>query len=665
MAGAIFTLLILFISLLPITLSQGPIPSPPSPALFSSLTPAPAPAPASDICNGIFISYSYWGGRRLPPKLKDDPKKQPYRFQSALTVLNNGEEELKSWKVFVGFQHEELLVSATNAVIADGTTTLPALVGNGTILAGFPQNDLKTGIQTAGDLTQMSVVVRMVGTQFGVKPPDVPLPFNISLVNDGYLCPETTMEGNMTMNLCCVLDPNAVPAVTVDTKFMPRQKGDLTILYDVTQTYSQNYWAKVTIDNHSPLGRLDYWMLKWDWMRDEFIYSMRGAYPYVIDMNECLFGPQAQIYSNPDLNTGLNCHRSPVLVDLPPTKANDTALGYVPFCCRNGTVLPPSMDPTKSSSAFMIQVYKMPPDFNQSALFPPQNWRINGTLNPDYKCGPPVRVSPSQFVDSGGLPTNKTAVASWQVVCNITVAKASSPKCCVSFSAYYNDSIIPCPTCACGCPTTSSRTCGTKSPALLIPPEAQLVPFENRTKLALAWAQLKHRSVPNPLPCGDNCGVSINWHLLTDFSKGWTARVTLFNWDDNIFPDWFVAAELDKAAAGFEKAYSFNGTLMTDVNDTVFLQGLPGLNYLLGETNGTDPKKDPRVPGKQQSVMSFTKKNLTGLRIVAGDGFPTKVYFNGEECSLPSVIPMSGGPRGGGRVSGVLLFVVGLLVMGI
>ncbi|GAB4843050.1 COBRA-like protein 7 [Ancistrocladus abbreviatus] len=242
---------------------------------------------------------------------------------------------------------------------------------------------------------------------------------------------------------------------------------------------------------------------------------------------------------------------------LPPSKANDSTLGLVPFCCRNGTILPPSMDPAKSSSSFQIQVFKMPPDINRSQLIPPQNWQINGTLNPDYKCGPSIRVSPSQFQDPSGLPTNTTAVASWQVVCNITQPKNVSPKCCVSFSAYFNESIIPCKTCACGCPGNTGHTCSTKAPALFIPPEAQLVPFDNRTALALAWAELKHRTVPNPLPCGDNCGVSLNWHLYTDYSRGWTARITLFNWEDSIFQDWFVAVELDKAAPGFEKAYSF------------------------------------------------------------------------------------------------------------
>jgi hypothetical protein len=104
---------------------------------------------------------------------------------------------------------------------------------------------------------------------------------------------------------------------------------------------------------------------------------------------------------------------------------------------------------------------------------------------------------------------------------------------------------------------------------------------------------------------------------------------------------------MDKATADFEKMYSFNASAIEidGVNNTIIMQGLEGLNYLVGETDGADPRRDPRVPGKQQSVISFTKKTTPGISIVRGDGFPTKVFFNGEECSLPSVLPTSSASR--------------------
>ncbi|EOY06641.1 COBRA-like protein-7 precursor [Theobroma cacao] len=636
----IFKLLLVFLSVLPHSMSQT----------------EEAPSPAANSCNGVFLSYTYSSGTKLKPT---DPTHQPYRFESVLTVLNNGDEKLKSWRVFVGFKNDELLVSASNAVLADGTS-LPANVGNGTHFAGYPMSDLKTAIETAGDLSQMQVQVKLVGTQFGVAAPDVPLPENIELANDGFVCPTASLQGKNEMQVCCTKDPKFKTNVTVDEEFLPRQSGDLTIMYDVTRTYDSSYWAQVTISNNNPLGRLDNWKLSFDWMRDEFIYTMKGAYPYVVDSSDCIFGPQGTYYRDLDFGNVLNCERRPTIIDLPPTKANDTTLGLIPKCCRNGTILPRTMDPSKSSSVFQMQVFKMPPDLNRSELSPPQNWKINGTLNPDYKCGPPVRVSPSQFPDPSGLP-NTTAVASWQVVCHITQPKGASPKCCVSFSSYYNDSVVPCRTCACGCSNTA-HPCSTTAPAILLPPEALLIPFENRTAMAKAWADLKHLTVPNPTPCGDNCGVSINWHVYTDYSRGWSARITIFNWDETAFPDWFAAVQMDKATPGFQKMYSFNGSALelNGVNNTIFMQGLPGLNYIVGETDGANPQKDPRVPGKQQTVISFTKKSTPGINVAAGDGFPSKVFFNGEECALPSVLPTNNSNRKGSTT--VLSLFIAVLV---
>ena len=128
----------------------------------------------------------------------------------------------------------------------------------------------------------------------------------------------------------------------------------------------------------------------------------------------------------------------------------------------------------------------------------------------------------------------------------------------------------------------------------------------------------------------------------SDYNSGWTARITLFNWDEKAYADWFSAVQLKKAFPGFEKAYSFNSSRILKnarVDNTIFMQGLPGLNYLVGEVNGTRPGKDPRIPGKQQTVISFSKKNIHGLKISDGDGFPTKLIFNGEECALPTELP--------------------------
>nr|XP_028947685.1 uncharacterized protein LOC114820686 [Malus domestica] len=59
--------------------------------------------------------------------------------------------------------------------------------------------DLKTAVKTAGDLTQMQVQVKLTGTQFGVAPPKVPMPSNLTLANDGFVCPAAAMQDTNKM----------------------------------------------------------------------------------------------------------------------------------------------------------------------------------------------------------------------------------------------------------------------------------------------------------------------------------------------------------------------------------------------------------------------------------------------------------------------------------
>ncbi|XP_038896541.1 COBRA-like protein 10 [Benincasa hispida] len=611
---------------------------------------AAAAPPEQNECNGIFLTYTFLSREREFPYVKN-VSAQAWAFRAQATVVNAGPTELDNWKMYIGFQHREILVSAAGAVLVDGSD-FPAAVGKGATLAGYTQTDLKTSIETAGDYNQIQATIDITGTQFGVKKNGIPMPKTIRLENEGFKCPQPRRHRNKSyMHVCCKKDPKFKQKPPKKTKFLPRQNGDLSLTYDVLQAYGNNYLAQVTIDNNNPLGRLDHWNLTWEWKRGEFISTMRGAYTHKIDYSDCIFGPQGQYYQDFDFSQVMNCEKNPIIADLPSNRANDSKVGKLPFCCKNGTILPPLMDQSKARSIFQLQVYKLPPDFNRTALYPPQKWKINGILNPSYKCGAPIRVEPTQFPDSTGLQAITTAIASWQVVCNITTPKPKQSRCCVSFSAYYNDSVIPCNTCACGCDET--QTCNPNSSPLLLPPEALLVPFDNRTVKAKAWAKIKHLPIPKKLPCPDNCGVSLNWHINSDYISGWTARITLFNWEEYPFEDWFAAVQLDKAAKGYENVYSFNGTKLPPdmIKNTILFQGLEGLNYLMGETNGTDPSYDPRVPGKQQSVISFTKKNLRNLNIKEGDGFPSKVYFNGEECALPPHIPLGNGAAHGLHVN--------------
>ncbi|KAE8704362.1 COBRA-like protein 10 [Hibiscus syriacus] len=600
---------------------------------------APAPPPEMDNCNGVFLSYSFTSRTKSMPLLKN-VSAQPWTFDSMATIVNAGTEEVKGWKMYIGFQHKEILVSLTNAVIIDSAGDFPVAVGNGTTISGSPSTDLKTSIDTAGDYTQIAVQILIKGSMFGLSEKTTPMPKNISLANDGWKCPKNT-KYKTYMHVCCKRDPK-YKAKSLKNQYMPKQNGDLTFTYDVLKSYEGSYEAQVTMDNNSPIGKLDRWNLTWEWMRGEFIYSMRGAYTPRMDYSGCIYGLAGKYLTGLDFTQVLNCDKRPTITDLPLIKANDTKVGKVPYCCKNGTLLPPLMDPSKSRAMFQLRVYKIPPDVSQKVLYPPQKWNITGYLNARYKCGPPIRIDPTEFPEPTGLDAKTYAIASWQVVCNFTTPEKKKSRCCVSFTAYYSDHAVPCPTCACGCDSIDTSKCNPDKTAMLIPPESLLVPAENRSKKARAYAALKHKEVPRKLPCPDNCGVSINWHLNSNHKSGWTARMTLFNWGDLPFVDWFVAVEMNKAYKGYDQVYSFNGTKkLNNVKNTIFFQALKGLEYLMQEKNGSK-SSDPRIPGKQQSVISFTKKYTPNINVEKGGGFPSKVYFNGEECALPSRLPNSG-----------------------
>ncbi|RZC61130.1 hypothetical protein C5167_022875 [Papaver somniferum] len=123
--------------------------------------------------------------------------------------------------------------------------------------------------------------------------------------------------------------------------------------------------------------------------------------------------------------------------------------------------------------------------------------------------------------------------------------------------AFYNQSAIPCKTCACGCPA-SNNPCNTTAPARLLPLDALLVPFDNPTLMGKDWAEIKHLPISEPAPCPDNCGVSINWHINSDNAQGWSARMTVFNWGKTNFADWFAAVQFRKAVPEIQEMHSFN-----------------------------------------------------------------------------------------------------------
>ncbi|KAG0576258.1 hypothetical protein KC19_5G067300 [Ceratodon purpureus] len=627
-------------------------PLPPS----TAFSPAPEPAPLWPICDGVDVVYVTTFTEKIYPFLNDTPWLQPYKFESVVTVTNMGYRTVEGWGIGINYTHHEILVAATGGMVLENGQLMPVDVSNGTILTQIPVGVLKNAIETAGDISQIQKTFAITGTEFGKKLD--PMPSSINITVKGYNCSEALLYGNNTMHTCCSEPPSNV-TLTDEEFFLPSERGNFTITYDVQQAYTGSYLALVTISNDSPLTKLDFWNLSWTWQENEFITTMKGATTRKADRDVCLNGIAGQTYTTyPDLNTVLCCSTSPEIIDLPLEKYNDTQVGLIEYCCRNGTIWPAVLEPKKSKSAFILNVMKVPPFSNKlNHITPPGAWRIGDGR---FQCGTPRRIKPTVYSDPY-LLHDTSAFKTWQITCNETVNKPL-PKCCVSFSKYNNESIVPCPTCACGCPAVpdpATPVCDATAPAMLLPYSAISMNPLNRSNQILAWASLRHRVAPDPLPCMDYCGVNINWHIVSNFTGGWSARMTLFDWSNTTFADWFTVLEMPKVYAGFEKAYSFNAFPMPLLNDTtpntsIIAQGMPGFNnYLMAQTNLS--------AGKLQSVFSFTKKKTPGI---GEDAYwPQKVYFNGEECAMPDFFPVNGAVRQSRFSLGLVMIAVVLTVL--
>ncbi|MBA0791631.1 hypothetical protein Gohar_016200 [Gossypium harknessii] len=102
-------------------------------------------------------------------------------------------------------------------------------------------------------------------------------------------------------------------------------------------------------------------------------------------------------------------------------------------------------DPSNYAAIFVMKIgavnssdrFKMPGNFS---------FGVSG-----YTCGQPVRVPPSRYSSDSGRRWTQ-ALGTWNITCMYSqFVASSSPQCCVSLSAFYNTTIVPCPKCSCSC----------------------------------------------------------------------------------------------------------------------------------------------------------------------------------------------------------------------
>ncbi|KAJ4826454.1 COBRA-like protein 1 [Turnera subulata] len=275
------------------------------------------------------------------------------------------------------------------------------------------------------------------------------------------------------------------------------------------------------------------------------------------------------------------CKKTPTVVDLlPGTPYNQQSAN----CCKGGVLSSWAQYPPNAVSSFQVSVGQA--GTSNKTVRVPKNFNLKAP-GPGYTCGPAKIVKP----------------VTWNVTCTYSQFLAQkTPTCCVSLSSFYNNTIVPCPTCACGCQSSTSLSGGCWSK----PHRASVVPNPGKT-LILPLVQCTRHMCP---------------------IRYWRVKITMTNFNYNMnYPQWNLVVQHPNFD-NLTQIFSFNFKPLTPygvINDTAMLWGVKFYNDLL---------KQAGPAGNVQSELLF-QKDQTTFTFEMGWAFPRRIYFNGDNCVMP------------------------------
>ncbi|KAK9278585.1 hypothetical protein L1049_028157 [Liquidambar formosana] len=372
--------------------------------------------------------------------------------------------------------------------------------------------------------------------------------------------------------------------------------GNITIKWDILSWTADGYVATVTMNNYQMYRHImsPGWTLGWTWAKKEVIWSMVGA--QATDQGDC---------SKFKGNIPHCCKRTPTVVDLLPGVPYNQQIAN---CCKGGVVSSWGQDPSAAVSSFQLSV-GLSSTSNKTVRLP-KNFTLHGP-GPGYTCSAAKIVPNSVFLSSDGRRKTQ-ALMTWNVTCTYSQMLASkNPTCCVSFSSFYNSTIVPCPSCACGCKNTNS--CVT-SDSNILDVVGINTPTANNAPL---------------LQCTQHmCPIRVHWHVKTNYMEYWRVKITItnFNYLSN-YSQWTLVAQhpnLNNVTQVFSFVYQ---PLIPyrSINDTGMFYGIKFFNDVLME-DGPD--------GNVQSEL-ILQKDANTFTFKEGWAFPRTVLFNGDECIMP------------------------------
>ncbi|KAL6551623.1 hypothetical protein OROGR_007777 [Orobanche gracilis] len=212
--------------------------------------------------------------------------------------------------------------------------------------------------------------------------------------------------------------------------------GNITIKWDIINWTPDGYVTVVTIFNFQQYRHIQApgWTLGWTWAKKEVIWGMMGG--QTTEQGDCSRFKGTFPHC---------CKKDPTVIDLlPGTPYNQ----QIANCCKGGVINAWAQDPSNAASSFQLSVGAA--GTRNKTVRLPTNFTLKAP-GPGYTCGPAKNVEPTKFFTRDGRRVTQ-AMMTWNVTCTYSQFLAQkTPTCCVSLSAFYNDTIVSCPTCTCGC----------------------------------------------------------------------------------------------------------------------------------------------------------------------------------------------------------------------
>jgi hypothetical protein len=125
------------------------------------------------------------------------------------------------------------------------------------------------------------------------------------------------------------------------------------------------------------------------------------------------------------------------------------------------------------------------------------------------------------------------------------------------------------------------------------------------------------------------CPIRVHWHVKTNYKDYWRVKMAVTNFNYRLNYSLWTLAVQHPNLNNVTQVFSFDYKPLLpyeSINDTGMFYGMKFFNDLLMEAGPS---------GNVQSEV-LLQKNKETFTFNQGWAFPRRVYFNGEECMMPS-----------------------------